>query len=320
MKLLYPEFWQNKSTLAYFLLPLGWIYLALGALRRVITKPIRLPGYVICVGNCTVGGTGKTQVVIWLARKLKEKGVKFVILSKGFGGSYKDPVIVTSSMLAKYVGDEALELCQYGTTIVSRKVKDSLALLRSLAPEVIIIDDGMQNPGFIKDRIIMTVDGLRKFGNGFPIPAGPMRQTKRFKDIDAVVVVGGNDNIETNIKTSAPTFNASIMPTQSVDNSKKYYAFAGIGNPDRFFKTLKKAGLQCQTECVFPDHHVYLKQEIDKIYHEAQSQGLSIITTRKDYMKLGIYRDKISCLDVALHIEEESKLFDIAYEKPHEKS
>ena len=318
IKLLYPKFWQSRNCLAYLLLPLSAIYYLLGQLRHYFARPITLPAKVICVGNYTIGGTGKTQITMKLAQALKAKQIEFVIVSKGYGGSYSKPTTVDHTMSSLLVGDEALELCAYGTTIVSRKISDAVPIINTLSPKVIIVDDGAQNPNFKKDCVIMAVDGLRGFGNNMLFPAGPLRQNNW--DADAVVVLDPSDNLE-NItsKIKADIFVARNSPI-SLDRKTQYYAFAGIGNPKRFFTMLKNHNIPCVKTISFPDHHQYSTSEIDQLIQDAQIVNAVLLTTNKDYVKLKhIYGNHISdeckCCDISFVIDEEDKFLKIIYEK-----
>ncbi len=315
IQLKYPEFWGNKTLLSYLLLPLGWLYLLLGKIRNMFTIPQKLPGYVICIGNMTVGGTGKTQLVIWLAKALQEQGIKVVLISKGYRGNYQIPLAVSSSMSPDLVGDEALELCDIATTIVTRKVTQARDLLNQIKPDVIIVDDGMQNNSFLKDRTVVVIDGERGFGNGLPIPAGPMRQRKSFCNVDATIVVCTNTRYDfSNIE---PLFYAQITPDFMPDLGRNYYAFAGIGNPEKFFTSLRTMQINLRRTKSFPDHYNYTKQDLESLVEEARSLGLTLITSNKDYTKvkyLGYQEEVLSC-PVKLNIPDSTSLIKSLYEK-----
>jgi tetraacyldisaccharide 4'-kinase len=325
IKLYYPKFWQSKNIIAYLLLPFGYIYLLLGVIRKFFVKPIKFKARTICIGNATVGGTGKTQMVIKLAQELTKRNINFIILSKGYGGKNSHYSLVTKTSSPYDVGDEALELCEYGATFSVPQIIYAPEIIAKYKPDLVLVDDGMQNPNFIKDFVIMTIDGSRGFGNGLPIPAGPMRC--RFEDIkaDAMVVVkssssslrsksrGPKDNIM-GLTTEIPeahfvrlrmtladsTFQATIKPVRS-PAKLKYYAFAGIGNPEKFFNTLRGARVNLLETRSFPDHHHYTKSEILDLIEEGKSKGLKLITTRKDYVKIRhiFYEHKIDFMDFA---------------------
>lgn len=284
----YPKFWQSKNFFAYILLPFGYIYLLLGFIRRVFASSVKLNARVICVGNATIGGTGKTQLVIKLAQEFRKRNINFIILCKGYGGSNKHYSLVTSTSSPIEVGDEALELCQYGTTFAVPKMQYANEIIEKYKPDIVLVDDGMQNPYFEKDFVIMVIDGVRGFGNGFPIPAGPMRSLESDIHADKIVVIGGdymNDYANDYPKFALGAFNAKIVPAHSL-KGRKYYAFAGIGNPQKFFRTLRDAGAQIEGQAEFPDHYLYTKSDIEKLLLEAKKKNLRLITTRKDYVKI----------------------------------
>jgi len=307
IKLNYPEFWQKKSFISYLLLPFSLIYLLLGQLRSTLAKPVILPAYTICLGNATIGGTGKTQVAIWLAKAMAKRGKKCVILCKGYGGNFTTPMIVDSSMSPRLVGDEALELCIYATTIVSKKIPDAISILKKLEPSFIIVDDGMQNPNFAKDFILMVIDGSRGFGNGVLFPAGPLREfaDKAKARSDAVVVTDSVGHV-----SDIDGYRATIIPEVGLNTLDKYYAFAGIGNPERFFEVLKAAGANLVGTQTFPDHYKYLDSDIELLMIKANLAGAKLITTRKDYVKLRSLGNKIMSFDVGLEIDDGETLLE----------
>lgn len=188
IKLLYPKFWQRRNIIAYLLLPISLIYQFLGYLRASLARPIMLPAKVICVGNCSVGGTGKTQIVMYLAKLLKARNVSFIIITKGYGSKLKNSAIVNARHTATEVGDEGVILAKHGTVIATKNIKEILPLISKFKPDVIIVDDFLQNPHFHKDFTIVSVDSQRLFGNGFLIPAGPLRQYPN-KALDAADLI-----------------------------------------------------------------------------------------------------------------------------------
>lgn len=283
IKLYYPKFWQTKNILSYILLPFGYIYLLLGKIRKIFANPIRFKAHVICIGNATIGGTGKTQLVIKLAQEFSARNINFIIICKGYGGKNTHYSLVSGTSSPFDVGDEALELHGYGVTFSVPKLEYIPEIIAKYKPDIVLMDDGMQNPNFIKDFIIMTVDGMRGFGNEFPIPAGPMRcdVEEAFNLTNAIVCVDGNIKID----SKKPLFSAKICAKQNL-KSGKYYAFAGIGNPQKFFDTLKDAGATLIKEQIFPDHYNYSKNEILELMSIAKKLGAKLITTRKDYVKI----------------------------------
>ena len=318
IKLLYPKFWQNKNLIAYLLLPCSWLYLFAGYIRKIIARPIIFPSKVVCVGNITIGGTGKTQIVIFLAKLLQAINVKFVIITKGYGSNIQQALMVEEHHTALDVGDESLLLAKYGTVIATKNIKHILPLIERIKPQVIIVDDFLQNPNFYKDCTILTVDANRLFGNEFLIPAGPLRQYPKqaVKDADIVISVGYDFAVSNQSSlVGGKFFDAQILPSIEIDKSKKYFAFCGIGNPERFFATLKNYGLHLSSYKIFPDHHQYCKEDLEFLKKQSEKYHSCLITTRKDYVKISDNNLQIICCDVHLSINNQNLLTDLIYEK-----
>ncbi|ABV73864.1 tetraacyldisaccharide 4'-kinase [Rickettsia canadensis str. McKiel] len=320
IKLLYPKFWQKQNIIAYLLLPVSLIYQFLGYLRASLAQPIMLPAKVICVGNCSVGGTGKTQIVIYLAKLLKARNVSFVIVTKGYGSKLKNAAIVNARHTVLEVGDEGVILVKYGLVIATKNIKEALPLINELKPDVIIVDDFLQNPHFHKDFTIVSVDSQRLFGNGFLIPAGPLRQypNKALDAADLVFLVSSTNDKMLNILTPYVNklINAQIVPLNNIDKTKNYFAFSGIGNPERFFSTLKNYGLNIVGYKIFPDHYNYLQADLENLYSLAKEHNnATLITTRKDYVKFHDLNNNIVCLDVELSINNPNLLNEKIFKK-----
>lgn len=309
----YPKFWNKKGFLAHLLLPFSLLYYFATWVRRLTARPIRFSAKVICVGNATIGGTGKTQVIITLAKFLRSKGVKFIIVTKGYGSGLKGASVVTAQHSAGQVGDEAMILQKYGTVIASPKPTGILPLIKRLKPEVILFDDGLQNPTFYKDFSILAIDGSRGFGNEFLIPAGPLRQNpaEAIEQSDALVIVG-KGSIDT--KTRVPAFQAEIRATSSIGKDKPYLAFSGLGNNERFWGSLRDNGINVWETVSFQDHYNYRTEDIVNLRKKAAERSLSLITTEKDYVKI---EDKsgIECFEVELFIENMQTLERLIDEK-----
>jgi len=324
IKLLYPKFWYKRNIIAYLLFPLSLIYQLLGCLRHILASPINLPAKVICVGNCSIGGTGKTQIVMYLAKLLKAKNINFVIVTKAYGSRLKSATIVHQGHTALEVGDESLILAKYGTVIATKNIKQIVPLIHKLKPSIIIIDDFLQNPHFNKDVTIISVDGERLFGNGFLIPAGPLREypDKALDAADLIFLVSSVDNKVPNVLTPYidKLINVQIIPSNNIDKTKNYFAFSGIGNPERFFLTLKNYGLNIVGHKIFPDHYNYLQADLENLYLLAKTHNAILITTRKDYVKFNDLTNDIVCLDVELSINNPAiNNLGLLYEKIFEK-
>lgn len=325
IKLNYPKFWQKRGLLSTILLPLSILYRLLGLVRRLFYKPMRLPGFVICVGNMSVGGSGKTQVVKLLAQKLKSDNYKILIITKGYGGQVKGAKLVQDIDSASYVGDESKMLKRYAHVIAAKSIRSALPIIEELKPEIIIFDDGMQNPSFLKDFVILVIDAARNVGNGRIFPAGPLRQDidTAIGKADIICLTGNqpclnNSLLQTIALSRKKVFKSKIKVPNVLNLNINYYAFAGISNPDNFFNLLEDKGAALQVRKSFPDHHNYSRQEIIGMIEEAGKLNCRLITTLKDFVKIEDIIDdtgKIEYLDIDIQFDEEEQLFNIINEK-----
>lgn len=322
IKLLYPKFWQNRNIIAYLLWSFSLIYLFISSLRKFFAHTVIFPAKVICVGNISVGGTGKTQIVIHLAKLLSAQNIKFVIITKAYGSKLSKATIVKEHHTALEVGDESLILSEYGTVIATKKIQQIIPLINDIKPSVIIVDDFLQNPNFHKDCTILAVDAHRLFGNGFLIPAGPLREypKKALTSADLIVAISAENWEPPNILTQYATklVQAKITSSKKIDKTKNYFAFSGIGNPERFFLTLKNYDLTLAGCQIFPDHYNYSKKDLENLLVTAKKHNAVLITTRKDYVKLSSLKDsgtEIVFCDVELSIDKPEKLTNLIYAK-----
>ncbi|GAB4169752.1 MAG: tetraacyldisaccharide 4'-kinase [Rickettsiaceae bacterium] len=321
IQLKYPKFWDRRGILSTLFMPFSFLYIFLGYLRRLAAKPVRLPGFVICVGNMTVGGTGKTQFTQYLAKKLQVNNHKLLIVTKGYGSKLKGAKLVTKTDLALDVGDESKLLSEYGQVLAARSIKAAIPLISKLDPDIIIFDDGMQNPSFIKDLTILVVDPIRAIGNGRIFPSGPLREkaTPAISRSDIVIFVGDDpctnfSLVQAIISSQKPFFKSKIQIESHIEKDKKYYAFAAIGNPQRFFRLLAESGANLVMTKSFPDHHNYSPAEINELIQEAEHRNCKLITTKKDYVKISNTK-YIECADATLSFDQENELLELINEK-----
>jgi tetraacyldisaccharide 4'-kinase len=292
-----PAFWWRRrpSLAAQLLRPSAALYGALAARR------MRLPGEraavpVICIGNFTVGGAGKTPAALAVAALLKARGERPFFLSRGYGGSLSGPVLVDPrSHAAAEVGDEPLLLARAAPTVVSRDRPAGARLAAEQGASVIVMDDGLQNPSLHKDRAIAVVDGATGFGNGLPLPSGPLRAplAAQWQRVDAVLVIGagaaGDEIARDARRRGKAVFRGRLAPDPPVAASLRgvrVLAFAGIGRPQKFFETLRAVGAQVAIERAFPDHHPYSPADVAALSALAQAQYLVLVTTEKDRVRL----------------------------------
>ena len=300
-----PQFWRQESRLAHVLTPLSWVWRGAGAARHFITRPRQGQAPVICVGNITVGGTGKTPVVIDIARYVRTLGHTPHILGRGYGGRARGPVRVDPQQhRAEYVGDEALLLAQIAPVWVGARRQDSAAQAERAGANLLILDDGHQNPSLKKDLSLVVVDGNFGFGNGHVIPAGPLREPAAtgLARADAVIIIGP---YKTGIadQTRTPVFHARLTPRASDKKrlrGRPVHAFCGIGLPDKFYTTLTDMACKVMAFHTFADHHPYRHREIEPMLAQARRAGVPLVTTHKDAVRLP--QDLKSCVHV-LHVD-----------------
>lgn len=287
-----PEFWTSRSpgalALAWALSPLGALYDLGGRIRFGLARPHRSSMRVICVGNLTAGGVGKTPLAIAIAQRLTGHGKRVAFLSRGYGVDVKSPLLVdTKRHSSTDAGDEPLLLARYAPAIVSPDRVKGAELAAQTGAEVLIMDDGFQNPSLAKDLSFVAVDGETGFGNGFVIPAGPLREgvARGLSRAQAVIVMGDGPSPA----TALPVLRARLEPsTQAAElvRGKKVAAFAGIGRPEKFFATLRSAGANLALARPFPDHYAFTSEDWAGLAGEAAEYGAILVTTEKDWVRL----------------------------------
>ena len=302
-----PDFWHRGGVASALLAPLGALYGLSVAWKARQAAPYRTKAKVICIGNLTAGGSGKTPVALAIGALLQAKGRKVFFLSRGYGGSETGPVDVKPGDRADRMGDEALLLSRVAPTIVAQDRAKGAALADSRGADVIVMDDGHQNFSLAKDLSLVVVDGETGFGNRRMIPAGPLRESVRqgLKRADAVVVMGhGNPDLE---GYQGPLLNARLVPGDESFRGKRVFAFAGIGRPEKFVATLKAAGALVMGSQFFADHHPFTAGEIAAL--RSRAQGAQLVTTEKDLVRLA-ERDRagIAILKVGIRFDEPAAL------------
>lgn len=292
-----PQFWQrdSKSLLPDLLTPVAWLYGGISRCHRASQKSAQVSEPVICVGNVVAGGAGKTPVAIAVARLFLAEGKRPHFLTRGYGGSLMGPIrVVLDVHTFQEVGDEPLILAETAPTWVA---KDRVAGARAAAEagaDVIIMDDGFQNPTLEKDFSLLVLDAEYGVGNGRLIPAGPLRETLAagLCRADAVILVGENpdNNLKNQLNNIKPVFKSRLVPRESIDgiSGEKVVAFAGIGRPEKFFQSLKDAGCGLINHFSYADHHIYKKEEIMTMVEAAATENAALVTTRKDYVRLSL--------------------------------
>lgn len=286
-----PEFWSNNSGgarwLSRVLAPVGFVYGRTVKWKAANANSYRPKAKVICVGNLTAGGSGKTPVCLAIAKRLSAHHLRVVILSRGYGGKARGPVFVhPQTDLATDVGDEALMEAASARVIVAKDRRAGAELADIEETDVIIMDDGHQNFALTKDLSLVVVDAEAGFGNGRALPAGPLREpvTQGLSRADAVVLVGnGSPDLG---KYRRPVVRAHLEPRGGALRGRRVVAFAGIGRPEKFFASLHEIGAEVISETAFPDHHVYSASEIARLKAKARGVQADPVTTEKDYVRL----------------------------------
>lgn len=293
-----PGFWHRPpSWKSHLLKPFGALYGAVAA-KRLQRGGLDAGIPVFCVGNYHVGGAGKTPTVKALASLLRDLGELPVVLSRGYGGKLRGPVKVDPARhAASDVGDEPLMLADALPVVIARDRPEGVALAKSQGASVILMDDGFQNPAIVKDASLIVIDGHRGLGNGQVIPAGPLRAPlpPQLARTDALIVVGDGAAASAVAAELAaqgkPVLSAYLRPDDASVASlrgKRVLAFAGIGDPARFFDTLRASGVEVAKGRAFADHHSFSRGEIEDLIAEAGREALTLATTEKDLARLRI--------------------------------
>jgi len=287
-----PEFWDEKDYTAKLavaaLTPIGWIYAASVRWKAEHTKRHRANAKVICVGNLTAGGSGKTPIAIAIARALIERRKRVFVLTRGYGGKMRGPAVVDPAHdTFEETGDEALLLAGAAPVIVSRNRAAGAQLADDDRADVIVMDDGHQNFALAKDLSIVVIDAQSGFGNGRMLPAGPLREPVEagLARADAVIMVGdGTPDLK---GFSGPVLRAWLVPVDAPGVAgQRVLAFAGIGRPEKFFATLRALGADIVEERAYEDHHAYTASEFARLRARAKALNASLVTTEKDFVRL----------------------------------
>ena len=314
-----PAFWYRPSSLlSRLLMPLGAVYGAVAS-RRLARQGIDAGIPALCVGNYHAGGAGKTPAVLALVNLLRDAGEAPIVLSRGYGGSLRGPVKVDPERhAASDVGDEPLMMAQTVAVVIARDRVEGVALARSQGASLILMDDGFQNPAIAKDASLIVIDGDRGIGNGCVFPAGPLRAPlpPQLARTDALVIVGDGmaaDAVAASIATQGGlVLRAHLVPNESsiaALRGKRVLAFAGIGDPQRFFRTLRNGGVEVVAEKAFADHHPFSDSEIEALVAQAKRDGLTLVTTEKDMARLSRKPvPDIVPFAVTLRFDDEAKL------------
>ena len=307
-----PEFWYKNDLIAklksFLLFPFSMIWILVSIIKKNFVKKYKSNLKVVCIGNLNVGGTGKTPFAIQTYKVLQSLGYKPVFLTRGYKGIQKGPIEVKKFHAFKDVGDEALLLRKVGVTIVSSNRYLGAKYIESLKNkfDIIVMDDGLQNYQLKQDIKMLLIDKKILFGNGYCIPAGPLRETinQGFKKIDAIIFTGNNgmENINIHFSKNIQSFNTTLKITKHLKTKQtSFLAFCALANPMKFYEILEKNSFKVNLTKSFPDHHEYNNEDINKLKKEANSKNLKLITTEKDYVKIHDKENEISVLPIEIN-------------------
>jgi tetraacyldisaccharide 4'-kinase len=305
-----PSFWRRRGVRARLLQPLS-VITRLATARRM-TKPgfdPRIP--VICVGNAGVGGAGKTIVVMDILHRMT--GRPFA-LTRGYGGSQKGPFLVEPEFCTpEQVGDEALLLASAAPTVIARDRAAGARLALAEGASAVVMDDGLQNPSLKKTVSLLVIDGGYGFGNGLLLPAGPLREpvANAAARCHAAILIGDDETgALAQLPPSLPVLQAHLLADCGEKlGRRRVIAFAGIGRPEKFFRSVLSLGADIVDQLSYPDHHVYTTQDVNTLLDAANTQGAVLVTTAKDYVKLPAgLRAMTLVITVRLHWDDDVAL------------
>ncbi|MFO1144471.1 MAG: tetraacyldisaccharide 4'-kinase [Amaricoccus sp.] len=318
-----PAFWSNPpdrpGLLARLLAPLAWMWTRAARRRLARGVPLRLPVPVICVGNVTVGGSGKTPTVIALVERLRARGIEAQVVSRGHGGSLEGPVRVDPGRhTAAEVGDEPLLLAAFAPVWIGRDRAAAGRAAAEAGAQAVVMDDGLQNPALAKDLSIVVVDAGFGFGNGRVMPAGPLREpvAEGLARADLLLVIGdpeacGRFRSAWPEAAAAPVAAGTLAPLRTgMDwRGSRVLAFAGIGRPEKFFATLHALGAEVIAAHAFGDHAPYDGRILARLAADAQGLGAQLVTTEKDAARLpASFRSQVLVLPVRLELDDWTRL------------
>ncbi len=305
-----PEFWRRNGPLATALSPLSLAWRVGAGLRRLRARPLDHPIPVICVGNVTVGGAGKTPTVLALLEHFKARGIVAHAVSRGYGGRLEGPLAVsTNDHSATDVGDEPLLLARAAPTWVARDRGAGIAAAAAAGAQLAILDDGLQNPNLRPDLSFLVLDGGYGIGNGRCLPAGPLREPleSALERSDALIVIGP-DRSGLASQVGKPVLRAALEPL-GAPPPEPLLAFAGIGRPEKFFDSLRAAGGQLVGCRGFADHAAFSESQLQDLAAQADAKDALLITTEKDALRLPEpWRRRIAVFPVALSWREPALL------------
>lgn len=310
----------KSKLISALLIPFSWLYRFVCLIDRAASVEAKSPIPVICVGNVTVGGAGKTPTARLLFELIKEHGEfqTACFMMRGYGGHFSGAMEVEPTQHTPWdVGDEALMQARYAPVIVSRNRKKGAEMAYKSGYDIIVMDDGFQNPSLKKDFSLLVVDGQFGFGNERCLPAGPLREPVKnaLKRAHCTLVINRDGEHDLSALKKNRHYEASVkLDTQSlstpIEDGQKIIAFAGISRPEKFFQTLEHNGYTVHSKFGFPDHHVYTHGQINTMYQRAQKAGARLVTTEKDWIRLSkSWKEKIDYIKISVSPDDAFKTY-----------
>jgi tetraacyldisaccharide 4'-kinase len=313
-----PDFWREKSFFSALLLP-ATVITRYYARKRAAVTPYKASIPVLCIGNITMGGAGKTPVAIALAKILKAKGYKVHFLSRGYGKTLPGCVKVDAAVhSAAEVGDEPLLLSLHGTVWASADRVEAVKTAIEAGADIAIMDDGLQNPSLVKDGAFLVIDGSYGFGNNRLFPSGPLREelSSAVRKVQAAIVIGEDQTgVKGLLYGKLPVIAGKVMPHIADElRNNNILAFAGLGNPGKFFDMLRAEGLEVVETVAFPDHYPYTAKDIARLQQRAAAHNAILVTTEKDAARLPpALRQALHVVTIDIHWEDKQALMSCIY-------
>ncbi len=307
-----PLFWKEKSIISFLLLPLSLFYYLGYLIYRLLKKEVEIGKPVLCIGNLVIGGAGKTPLVIKIRQLLSNDFSKIFVLSRGYLGKERGPLVVKTTMHYHNVGDESLVHANFGLTCVSKNKIEGAEFCVKNGADLILLDDGLQSINIRKKISLLVIDSSYGIKNTFLFPSGPLRQPTNdaLKSCDAVIILDKNFNkkkykfiLHKKIYTGFRELNFSK------NIKKKVIAFSALGNNQNFYDSLIDHKIKVDEFMSFPDHHKFSIDEIKNIVEKSEKKKLSIVCTRKDFVKVpNQFKKKLCVADLNLRINDSEKL------------
>ena len=305
------KIWKSKNFLSLLLFPFSILYYLCFIIYKISNKEKKCNIPVLCVGNITLGGAGKTPTVIEMRQILTKNFKKIFVLTRGYKGTAKGPLIVSKDHSFHEVGEESLLHSHFGLTCVSKKKFSGAKFCEAQGGELIIMDDGLQSIDIKKNCKVLVIDSDYGFGNKNIFPSGPLRETisSGIKNCDLILIIGNNSNIfEKNMIPKQKVFMAKKEISIESCKNKNLFVFSALGNNTNFHNSLLHSGFTIKRIKSFSDHYIFKKNDILSILNLAKKENLTVVCTKKDYIKVPEeFKNKITPVNLNLKIEKKNK-------------